>query len=103
MKFREKISHFREMYKRLYDLELENNKLRFEIGELNLRLKAWENKQIRIREEIGLEVKAEMAKRAYVIRIEGDGKYLISTPKEKNEKPNKNRQNAPKKSRFAGF
>ena len=75
--------YFKKIYKRLYNLELDNNKLRFEMENLSLKLEAWKNNQIKIREEIDRKVKEEMAKRAYVIRIEGDGKYLISTSKEK--------------------
>lgn len=82
MKFREKLSHFREIYKRLYDLESENNKLRFEVENLNLRVKTWETRQTKIREEIGLEVRKNMNERVYVARIEPDGKYLVSSPKE---------------------
>lgn len=85
MKFREKICHFREIYKRLYELELENNKLRFEIENLNLRIKSWESQQVKIREEIGLEVRKNMNERVYVTRIEHDGKYLVSSPKERGE------------------
>ena len=85
MKFIEKISHFRELYKRLYELELENNKLRFEIENLNLRVKTWENRQVKIREEIGREVRKNMNERVYVARIEHDGKYLVSSPKEGGE------------------
>lgn len=81
MRFVEKMSSLREIYKRLYNLELENNRLRFEIEQLNLRIRVWENKQTKIREEIEFEVRKNMAERAYCIRIESDGKYLISTPK----------------------
>jgi regulator of replication initiation timing len=80
MKFREKISHFREIYKRLYELESENNKLRFEVENLSLRVKTWESQQVKIREEIGLEVRKNMNERVYVARIEADGKYLVSSP-----------------------
>lgn len=85
MKFIEKLSHWREIYKRLYELELENNKLRFEIENLNLRVKSWEAHQVKIREEIGLEVRKNMNERVYVTRIEHDGKYLISSPKQGGE------------------
>ncbi|WP_407457184.1 hypothetical protein [Fibrobacter sp.] len=87
MKFIEKLSHFRIIYKRLYDLELENNKLRFEIENLNSRIKTWEHRQVIIREEIGREVIKNMNERVYVTRIESDGKYLVSSPKKevKNE------------------
>ena len=74
MKFREKISHFREIYKRLYELESENNKLRFEVKNLSLRVKTWEIRQTIIREEIDLEVRKNMNERVYVTRIEPDGK-----------------------------
>lgn len=85
MRFREKISHFRDIYKRLYELESENNKLRFELENLNLRVKEWENRQVKIREEIGLQVTKNMNERVYVTRIESDGKYLVSSPKERGE------------------
>mgnify|MGYP003410349917 CR=1 FL=1 len=80
MRFREKISHFRAIYKRLYELESENNKLRFEVDNLNLRVKTWELRQEVIREEIDLEVRKNMNERVYVARIEPDGKYLVSSP-----------------------
>lgn len=86
MSFREKMSHFREIYKRLYELELENNKLRFEVEDLNLRVKTWENRQVKIREEIGLQVTKNMNERVYITRIEPDGKYLVSSPKKGGEK-----------------
>ena len=81
MRFREKISHFRAIYKRLYELESENNKLRFEVDNLNLRVKTWEHRQEVIRKEIDLEVRKNMNERIYVTRIEPDGKYLVSSPK----------------------
>lgn len=86
MKFREKISHFRVIYKRLYELESENNKLRFEVENLSLRVKTWEIRQEKIREEIGLEVRKNMNERIYVTRIEPDGKYLVSSPKKRGKK-----------------
>ena len=86
MSFREKISHFREIYKRLYELESENNKLRFEVENLNLRVKTWENRQVKIREEIGLQVTKNMNERVYITRIEPDGKYLVSSPKKGGKK-----------------
>lgn len=85
MKFREKLSHFREIYKRLYELESENNKLRFEVENLSLRVKTWEINQEKIREEIGYEVRKNMDERVYVTRIEPDGKYLVSSPKGRNK------------------
>jgi regulator of replication initiation timing len=85
MRFREKISHFREIYKRLYELESENNKLRFEVENLNLRVKTLEIRQEKIREEIGVQVRKNMNERVYVTRIEPDGKYLVSSPKEGGE------------------
>lgn len=86
MKFIEKLSHFRVIYKRLYELESENNKLRFEIENLNLRVKTWEIRQEKIREEIGVQVRKNMNERLYVTRIEPDGKYLVSSPKEGGKK-----------------
>lgn len=86
MRFREKLSHFNAIYKRLYELERENNKLRFEVENLSLRVKTWEIRQEKIREEIGVQVRKNMNERIYVTRIESDGKYLVSSPKKGGKK-----------------